>query len=914
MWIRGVFAGFALLTTSGSASSPQPGLIADDACLSGEPGQSCGLHALQVGLHARGGRSSSALNGSSNASAHGKSSTNSSEKLQLKKQNHSANSTKASTNASKAQATTEQNLSSKAANVVLLRDNASLQRQPAPGAGAAGPHERVTIVDITRGVENYKMENIPGYREEHEQTRWRTNAGFVLVSLLPFLMVMIEVRGKRGSSETKKMMSLKITQKELSEHNTSSSLWLSIGGVVCDVTDFIMLHPGGPDILLQHGGTEAYDAFEEIGHSEFAHKMVHEKGIGLLVDGDEAPRTTSGVSVIGRLFTKEDSKNYHKFLGLAILLNVAYRMYAKMADIFDGGFGGDWVSLASCWLCMLLQSTSFQFDVPKARLLGSPMIWQEWRAHNFVFVLRHVLGFTVTWAYLRWADPDDRTTKYILDAALFAVLYGQMYAVDVITAWVREDKHTSLTASWPFWDGCPMWLERFIKYYYTISQFQASSLMILTGFGLYSKFLVIFPFQFASFLMTLVRKGIITTKGFHAGYLWSLFIVAWLIIEAKPMELVTNYVFWTVLYLVRSCGLSKYALWLGPLMQAVLQEDLMLVPMGNMYRFGIMAVTWIVCMAIQKICMGFAVETRARRFLEARPKPLKLLSREEVNDTMVLLKFQVPAGYTAGMNPGQHLKVHVPNPSHGRKTWNDAQNLEEPADIVSRSYTPVSPTTSPTLDLLVRKYPANKERGFPDGGRASSFLIDKAEIGKSIMMTGPHGHQMYYGQGNFLVGKDMVKARLCGALAGGSGITPVLAVLRDIWQEGRRSVTDRDQRILGEQALKLEGFSLLHATRSVGEALSSDWFSPPEGANSDLGGLTPITISHVVTGPDAPKAEMPGRANCWTGKVTEEMVKAALPPPADDVVIFVCGPQGFNETLCRPILKGLGYKHVVMLQ
>ena len=30
---------------------------------------------------------------------------------------------------------------------------------------------------------------------------------------------------------------------------------------------------------------------------------------------------------------------------------------------------------------------------------------------------------------------------------------------------------------------------------------------------------VIFPFQFASFLMTLVRKGIITTKGFHAGYL-----------------------------------------------------------------------------------------------------------------------------------------------------------------------------------------------------------------------------------------------------------------------------------------------------------------------------------------------------------------------------------------------------------
>ena len=27
---------------------------------------------------------------------------------------------------------------------------------------------------------------------------------------------------------------------------------------------------GGDDILLQHGGTEAYDAFEEVGHSDFA--------------------------------------------------------------------------------------------------------------------------------------------------------------------------------------------------------------------------------------------------------------------------------------------------------------------------------------------------------------------------------------------------------------------------------------------------------------------------------------------------------------------------------------------------------------------------------------------------------------------------------------------------------------------
>lgn len=39
----------------------------------------------------------------------------------------------------------------------------------------------------------------------------------------------------------------------------------------------------------------------------------------------------------------------------------------------------------------------------------------------------------------------------------------------------RQDKHTSLTASWPFWEGCPIWLEKAIKWYYTIAQFQAGA-------------------------------------------------------------------------------------------------------------------------------------------------------------------------------------------------------------------------------------------------------------------------------------------------------------------------------------------------------------------------------------------------------------------------------------------------------
>ena len=50
--------------------------------------------------------------------------------------------------------------------------------------------------------------------------------------------------------------------------------------------------------------------------------------------------------------------------------------------------------------------------------------------------------------------------------------------------------------------------------------------------------------------------------------------------------------------------------------------------------------TWIVCMAIQKLAMGFATEVRARRFLEARHKPLKLMKKEKISALALGLGFR----------------------------------------------------------------------------------------------------------------------------------------------------------------------------------------------------------------------------------------------------------------------------------
>jgi cytochrome b involved in lipid metabolism len=58
----------------------------------------------------------------------------------------------------------------------------------------------------------------------------------------------------------------KYTMEEVSKHNTENSLWLVIDKCVYDVTAFLRSHPGG-DILLNYGGQNATESFDEIeGH------------------------------------------------------------------------------------------------------------------------------------------------------------------------------------------------------------------------------------------------------------------------------------------------------------------------------------------------------------------------------------------------------------------------------------------------------------------------------------------------------------------------------------------------------------------------------------------------------------------------------------------------------------------------
>lgn len=60
------------------------------------------------------------------------------------------------------------------------------------------------------------------------------------------------------------------TLDEVSYHDTFGDCWIVLYDRVYDITDFLQLHPGGYDVLLENAGRDATIAFIGTGHSKAA--------------------------------------------------------------------------------------------------------------------------------------------------------------------------------------------------------------------------------------------------------------------------------------------------------------------------------------------------------------------------------------------------------------------------------------------------------------------------------------------------------------------------------------------------------------------------------------------------------------------------------------------------------------------
>ncbi|KAL3807316.1 hypothetical protein ACHAXA_008541 [Cyclostephanos tholiformis] len=78
------------------------------------------------------------------------------------------------------------------------------------------------------------------------------------------------------------------TMEEVSAHNKVDDCWLVIGNdatggaKVYDVSSYLDDHPGGAEVMLDVGGKDADEFFEDIGHSNDARDELKKHMIGVL--------------------------------------------------------------------------------------------------------------------------------------------------------------------------------------------------------------------------------------------------------------------------------------------------------------------------------------------------------------------------------------------------------------------------------------------------------------------------------------------------------------------------------------------------------------------------------------------------------------------------------------------------------
>jgi cytochrome-b5 reductase len=186
-------------------------------------------------------------------------------------------------------------------------------------------------------------------------------------------------------------------------------------------------------------------------------------------------------------------------------------------------------------------------------------------------------------------------------------------------------------------------------------------------------------------------------------------------------------------------------------------------------------------------------------------------------------RFKLPSPNSIlGLPIGQHISIAATLPQP-----------EGPNKEIVRSYTPISGDHQPGyFDLLIKSYPT---------GNISKYMASLI-VGQTIKVRGPKGAMVYT--------PNMVRA--FGMIAGGTGITPMLQIIRAVIR-GRPTGDNTEIDLIfanvnNEDILLKEDLDQL-AKEDKGFRVHYVLNNPPENWNGGVGFVTPemITVSHLTT-------------------------------------------------------------------
>lgn len=254
---------------------------------------------------------------------------------------------------------------------------------------------------------------------------------------------------------------------------------------------------------------------------------------------------------------------------------------------------------------------------------------------------------------------------------------------------------------------------------------------------------------------------------------------------------------------------------------------------------------------------------------EADRVPLKLISKRQISKDTFVATYGFDKAKILGVPVGYHLSIYA---------------KDEEGKELRHTYTPLSlTTTTGHVEILVKVYYPTPE--FPKGG-ALTQILDKVKLGEEIIVSGPRGKHQYLGRGNFQFKEDENKTRhfkKLTFLAGGSGITPFIFIMRHIAldKEDHTEVTlvfsnkTQDDILLHDELLKYEAEGRIKYVWTLTRENSKD-----------------LKAKH--------------------GRIDLQMIESFIPAPSEDHVVFYCGPKGFNVT-AKNILELLGHQesHII---
>lgn len=161
--------------------------------------------------------------------------------------------------------------------------------------------------------------------------------------------------------------------------------------------------------------------------------------------------------------------------------------------------------------------------------------------------------------------------------------------------------------------------------------------------------------------------------------------------------------------------------------------------------------------------------------------------------------------------------------------------------------------------------------------------LNSLEPGAKIEMRGPHGTIGYPSIGTVTRGKSSQSASHLVLLAGGSGITPMLQLIRAAFESAKDTTR----------------ITLLYSNTSLEHIIALDQLEP-------LANIYPgrFQLHHIMSSASADDKGALGSS--LVGKLDKELLQRFLPDANPSVAVFLCGPPKYEDAVAL-YLQELGF-------